>query len=112
MALPLSVFLAVGAASALAFVLAKIRKGQVQTADAVFWFLFAAALVLLALFPAIAFWCADALGIESPANFIFLCVVAILFVKVLLQSVEIARLKGRLAALVQEVALRESEEDL
>lgn len=110
MSLTLLAFLAVGAAAALAFVLVKIRKGQVQTADAVFWFLFAVALVVLAIFPSIAFWCAGVLGIESPANFIFLCVVGVLFIKVLLQSAEIARIKGKLVQLTQEVALCEHEE--
>ena len=111
MTLSLSVFLAVGAVCALAFVLVKIRKGQIQTADAVFWFLLAAAFVVLAIFPRIAYWCSELLGVESPANFIFLCVVAILFVKVLLQSVEIARVKSKLASLTQEVALREHDQD-
>lgn len=110
MPVTLSVFLVFGAVLALAFVLYKIRKGQVQTADAVFWFLLAAILVLLAVFPQIAFWCADALGIESPANFIFLCMVGVLFAKLLLQSVEIARLKAKLTQLVQEVALREVDD--
>ncbi len=105
----LSLFLAVGAILALVFVLLKIRKSQIQTADAVFWFLLAAALVVMAIFPQIAFWCAGVLGIESPANFIFLCAVAILFIKVLLQSAEIAKLKGKLIQLAQETALRDQD---
>lgn len=107
----LFVFLASAAVVALLFVVLKIRKGQVQTSDAVFWFFFATCLVVLAVFPQIAYWCAGLLGIESPANFIFLCVVGILFVKVLMQSVEIARLKDRVNQLAQNIALSETSEE-
>lgn len=105
MPIALSFFLASGSILALIFVLVKIRKRQIQTADAVFWFLLALVFVVLALFPRIAFFLAGALGVESPANFIFLCVLAVLFVKVLLQSVEVARLRTRLSQLAQSVAL-------
>lgn len=111
MPVTLSAFLVLGAAIALAFVLYKIRKGQVQTADAVFWFVLAAILVFLAVFPQMAFWCAGVLGIESPANFIFLCAAGILFAKVLLQSVEIAKLKTRLSQMAQQIALDDHERE-
>lgn len=111
MSLALSLFLLAGALAALAFVLVKIRKGQIQTADAVFWFILAACFVVLAAFPRIAFWCADLLGVESPANFIFLCVMGILFVKVLLQSVQIAGLKAKVTALAQQMALGDAPGD-
>lgn len=104
-------FLASTAVLALVFVVVKIRKGQIQTSDAVFWFFFAVCLVLLAVFPQIAFWLTGMLGIESPANFIFLCVVGILFVKMLMQSVEIARLNDRVNQLAQKIALSEIDEE-
>lgn len=109
MPIVLSVFLAFGSLLSLGFVLLKIRKKQIQTADAVFWFLLALVFVVLALFPQIAFLLSDFLGIESPANFIFLCALAVLFIKVLLQSVEISKLRTRLSQLTQEVALRHCE---
>ena len=70
-------------------------------------FLSAAILVLLAIFPDITFVCADLLGIQSPANFIFTVLVAALIVRVFLSSMEIAVLKNRVNELSQEVALKE-----
>ncbi len=109
MALSLRVFLIVAALLTLVFVLRKIRKSQIKTADAIFWFFFVLCLAVLAVFPQIAFWCADLLGVESPANFIFLCIVAILLMKEFSASLEIAKLKAKLSQLVQDEALSENE---
>ena len=50
----------------------KIRKSQLQIEDSIFWLVFPAALVVLSIFPDIASWAADQLGVQSPVNFIFL----------------------------------------
>ena len=107
MSLPLRIALIVGAAMILAFVLNKIRKSQLFTSDAVFWFLFSACLVVVAIFPQIMFWLTSLLGVESPANLVFLAIIAILIMKMLMYSVEIARLRLSLNQLTQHVALRD-----
>ncbi len=94
----------------LVFVLRKIKKSEMQSDDSVFWFLFAASFVLLAVFPQIAFFFANLLGIESPANFIFLYAIGILLIKVFSLSTKIAHLRLKLNALVQEIALREKDD--
>lgn len=108
MSLSLRMFLIVGALLALFFVLRKIRKSQMKTSDAIFWFFFALCLVVLAVFPQIALWCSAVLSVESPANFIFLCIVAILLIKEFTASLEIAKLKAKLSQIAQEEALREN----
>lgn len=97
-----------GAICALAFVLRRIRKSEVKIADSTFWFLFAVSLVLLALFPQIAFFFSDLLAIESPANFVFLYVIAALVIREFNSTVELSQLRSKLAALAQEQALREA----
>lgn len=105
-----SVVLIVGAILAFAFILRKIRKSEIKIADSTFWFLFAASLVLLAVFPQIASLFSNLLGIESPSNFVFLYVVAVLLLREFLSTVEISKLRSRIAALTQEEALREKRE--
>ena len=106
----LRIFLVIIAFVMLVFVLRKIKKSEMQSDDSVFWFLFAASFVLLAVFPQIAFFFANLLGIESPANFIFLYAIGILLIKVYSLSTKIAHLRLKLNALVQEIALREKDD--
>lgn len=84
------IVLIVGAVLALAYVVVKIRHNQLTTADAVFWFLFALALIVMAVFPQIVYACSAALGFESPSNFVFLCMLAIVIFRQLTVSVELA----------------------
>lgn len=109
MGVGLRVTLILGAIALLGFVLNKIRRSQLQTSDAVFWFVLAGCLVVLAVVPQIAYWLSDVLGVLSTANLIFLVVVAVLLVKLLTGSVELARLRSRLTELTQEEALRQAE---
>lgn len=92
---------------ALAYILRKIRKSEITIADSTFWFLFAASLVLLALFPQIAFFFSEALQIQSPSNFVFLYVIAVLVIREFLSTVELAKLRARLTTLTQREALDE-----
>ena len=108
MQLGLRILLIVGAIAMLAFVLGKIRNSQLKTSDAVFWFLFAGCLVVISIFPQIVYWAAALVGIQSPANLVFLLVFIILIVKLLLSSVETAQLKSKLNILVEYEALRDT----
>lgn len=99
------IVLVAGALLTLVYVLVKIRHNQLATADAVFWFLFALILIVLAVFPQIAYGLASLLGIESPANLVFLAMLVVVIYRLLTLSVENARLKEKLVALTQAVAL-------
>lgn len=110
MTLGLRILLIAGALLMLAFVLLKIRKAQLQTNDAVFWFLFAGCLVLVAIFPQIIFWMTYLIGIQSPANLVFLLIVAILIIRLLNISVENTQLKQRIERLTQFVALHHRDD--
>ncbi len=106
----LTVLLVVGAALTLAFVILKVRKSEIKTSDTVFWFLFVACLLVLAVFPQIAYWLADVFDVQSPSNLVFLVIVAILLIREFTASVEIAKLRSKVTYLVQEIALMENEE--
>lgn len=101
----LRVLLIVGAAATLVFIALNIRKSQIKTSDTVFWFVFVLCLLILALFPQVAFVLSDFFDIQSPSNFVFLSIVAVLLIKEFTASLEIARLRSKVTYLVQEVAL-------
>ena len=97
------IVLIAGAILALIYVVVKIRHNQLATSDAVFWFLLALVLIVMALFPQLVYlfsW-----GFESPANFVFLCMLAIVIFRQLTVSVENARLRNKIVQLTQTMAL-------
>ena len=106
MSIGLRIFLVLGAILAFAMVVRNIKKTEMQASDSVFWLVLCGALVVVAVFPQLAFWASEALGFESPSNFVLLLVIAILMIKVFFLSADVARLRQKLTALVQEMALK------
>lgn len=109
MSLALRVFLLCSALLVLVFVVRKVKKSEFETMDAVFWLLFMLVLAILAIFPQIAYAVSGVLGFDSPSNFVFLCVIAILIMRVFMLNAKVAHLRLSLTSLIQEVALRELE---
>lgn len=103
------IVLILGALVVFFFVLRKLKKTEMSIANSVFWLLFVASLVIVAVFPSIAFFFSDLLGIESPSNFIFLYVIAFLFIKCFTLTVEVSKLGEKVNVLSQEVALKENQ---
>lgn len=109
MSLALRVFLLICAFLVLVFVIRKIKKSEFEIMDAIFWLLFIAVLLLLAIFPDIAYLLSNILGFDSPSNFVFLCVIAILLIRVFSLNAKVAHLRAKINSLIQEIALREKE---
>lgn len=107
MSLALRLFLIAGAVIVFAVVIRKIRKSEMQSGDSIFWIILAAVFVVIGIFPQIAFALSSIFGFDSPSNFIFLSTIALLFIKLFLLSTEVAKLRQKVVALTQEIALRE-----
>lgn len=105
------IFLICGAVLTLYVIVSRVRRSKIQMEDAVFWVLLALALVVVAVFPQIAFFFSQAIGFASPSNFVFLLVSAILVVKVFANAAEISLLKHKVNQLSQEIALLEKGQD-
>ena len=72
MSLVLRIVLIVVAILSFVFVLRKIRKAQVRIEDILFWLVVSLGVLILGIFPKIAYWFSNILGIMSPTNFVFL----------------------------------------
>lgn len=107
MSLVFRIVLIIGAIVVFAFVLRKIRRSEIKVADSTFWFLFALSFVILAIFPQIAFFFAELLGMEAPANFVYLYVIAVLILHNFSTSVELSKARSKITLLIQESALLE-----
>lgn len=92
------------------YLLKKIRKSQLQIEDSLFWIAFSFSIALLSIIPAIAIKMSEIIGIESPANFVFLVIIFILLIKVFRLSIKISQLEHNVRILAQEIAIYESNE--
>ncbi len=106
----LRVFLVVVACLALALILRKLRKSEMQVVDSVFWFFFAFSLVVLAVVPNIAYFFSGIFGFDSPSNFVFFYVIGVMVLRELSLTAKVAHLRMKVNTLVQELALREEEQ--
>lgn len=88
------------------WILHKIRKAKVKMEDAIFWMIFSGILIILAVFPQIAYGLSHILSIISPANLIFLVMIWILVIKVFSLSVSVSLLEEKISILSAEMAIR------
>ena len=91
------------------WILRKIRKSQVRIEDSVFWLLFSLGLILLSLFPQLASWAANLIGVVSPVNFVFLSIIFVLMLKLFLLSIKTSQQEHKLQSFVQNYAIRDKE---
>ena len=93
------------------FVLRKIRKKQLNIDDSIYWIMFSLLLLILSIFPGIAIWASEQLGILSPANFVFLFMIFMVLIKLFYVAIDLSVQKQRLNRLVQKLALTEHEKE-
>jgi hypothetical protein len=99
------------AAGTLFFILKKIRNSLVQIENVVFWVLFMLGLVIISIFPGIVIYISGLIGFESPANFVYLCIIFLLLLKVFNLSLQLSKLQYQIQQLTQIIELEKSLPD-
>ena len=89
------------------FVIRRIRKAGLEISDSIFWLCLSLVLIIIALFPQIAYWASGILGFDAPVNFVFVCGIITLLVRMFTQDQKICQLKKKLTTLVQSEALKD-----
>ncbi len=87
----------------------KIYKSKVRLGDAIFWVCMAILVAILGIFPDIAAFCSRIIGIETPVNFVFLFIIALILEKLFTLSIKVSQLEDKITILTAEVALRSSD---
>ena len=87
----------------------KVKQEKLQIEYSIFWTLFAIMLVLFSIFPQIADWMSELVGVYSTTNFIFLLIIFILLVKCFQLTMDISKLDNKVKELVQKIAIDEKE---
>lgn len=101
--------LIVGSLFTAGFILRRVRLAKVQIEDTLFWLVFSAALLVLAIFPGIAYWAADLLGFISPINFVYIVIIFLLLVKQFFMSIHLSQLDSKVRMLTEQVALNQEK---
>ena len=83
-----------------------IRKRRIQLKDGVFWIIFSFLLILISIFPVLAVWASRIIGIQSPANCVFLIMIFLLGCNQFILTIRISRLEMKNSQLVQRVAIQ------
>lgn len=90
-------------------ILKRVRKSKLQIEYSIFWIVFSILLILVAVFPQPMFVLAQILGIQSPANMVFLFMIFILLIKLFNMTIEVSQLQYKQQELVQKIALDENK---
>jgi len=110
MGLELRILLVAASLVMVGAVVLRIRKSKFQIHDGIFWFLFSVFLLILSIFPQIVIRLSDLIGFESPANLVFLGIIALMILKNFLLSIKVSLLEYNLMQLTQRVAVESASE--
>ncbi|MBQ1531253.1 MAG: DUF2304 domain-containing protein [Solobacterium sp.] len=112
MTVPFRIMLIAAAIFTFFFIISNIRKSKLRISDALYWFGFSTLLILLAVFPQIAFFFGELFGIISTVNLVFLVIIALLILRVFTLTLRLSVLDQKLEELAQEMALKNAEKDI
>lgn len=100
--------LVLGSIVAFSFVIRHIRRSRVKIEHTLFWVFMCILMLIMSVFPQVPFWLAGVLGIESPANFVFLLLIALLLINQFFMTMRLSHLEIRVQELIQAVALEKN----
>ena len=107
MTMTLRVALVIVSVATLLLMMRKIRQSKVQIESAIFWIILALVLVVFSIFPGVANFASQLLGIYATTNFLFLFAIFVLIVKDFYMTIHISQLETWVKELVQQMALEE-----
>lgn len=88
------------------YILLRIQKLKIKMEDAIFWIFFLVVIAVLGTVPQAAYWLSEVLGIQSPANLVYLFIIGLLIEKLFTLSVTLSMLEEKVTILAAEIAIR------
>lgn len=92
------------------FVAHLLRTRRLREKYAAVWIVLTLAVVVVGVFPQVAFWLAGLVGVQTPANLVFALAVVVLLLVCVQLSVEVSGLEEETRTLAEEVALLHHEQ--
>lgn len=100
------IFVLIGTIVFVLYILLRIQKLKIKMEDAVFWIFFVVVVAILGTVPQVAYWLSTVLGIQSPANLVYLLIIGLLIEKLFTLSVALSMLEEKVTILSAEIAIR------
>lgn len=110
MSIALRILLIVGSIAFTTNTLRKIRSSTIEIGDALFWIIFSFFLLFISFFPGVFFQLAELVGIQSPVNMVFLCIIALLAYKSFSLSIKVSQMSMKLKMLTATLATQQTIE--
>jgi hypothetical protein len=93
------------------YIFIAVRKKALLLRDSLLWMLMALVMLLLAIFPGIAVWLSELIGIETPSNLVFFAALIMVLVLLFRQTAAMSKMTTQIARLTQEIALMQVRDD-
>lgn len=112
MSLTLQILLIIFAVLFFIILVKNVKKGKLRTDYALAWILWSIALIILSVFPQIAFFAARIIGVISTANMVFAAIIFMLIILVYVLFNKVSMLEEKQKNLIQEIAILKKKNDL
>ena len=86
-----------------------VKKGKLRSDYALVWLLCSIALIIVAIFPQIAYFAANFIGVISTANMVFAFIIFLLIIVVYTLFVRVSTLEEKQKNLIQHIAILEKK---
>ena len=73
------------------------------------WIIMAVLMIIMSVFPQIVYWITGKMGMMSPANVVYLFIIAILLIKTFMMTIELSSLENKFKDLTQQIAINEKQ---
>ena len=93
------------------WIIHRICKSQARIEDSIFWICLSGVLLIMSLFPELVILGTELTGVQSPVNFVFLCMIFILMVKLFHLSMKVSALENKLHELAQRYGIDAFEKE-
>ncbi len=103
----LRIVLIVVSVLAMLFVLLKVRKSKLKIDYSLFWIIFSILVLIVSIFPGIAYGLSDLLGFMAPVNFVFLFIIFLLLIHSFYITQKLSKTENMVQSLTEELAVAE-----
>ncbi len=96
---------------ALILCIKRTKESKLKIENSIIWIIGSIILIIMSIFYKIPEWLAVKLGFISPANFVFLVIIAFLLIQTFIDNLRLAELNEKIKNINHYIALKEHDKD-
>lgn len=110
MSIVLRVILVVSSVISFILCVKKIKQAKLAVENSIVWMCGSIILILMSIFSNFVTWISSKLGFISPANFVFMIIIAFLLIEVYINNLKLSELNEKIKNMNHYIALKEYKE--